>query len=357
MMEWTSPGLTLRSTPFRISLPLTVACKSLISSKLVFFFSDTFFSDTLSDTPLKTNAEQFLRLHSELHGQLLEDRLAKAVDDHGNSFLFGYAALLQVKDLVLADLRSRSLVLHARARVPDLDVREGVSAALIADQERIALRVVAGAGCALQDLHAAAVRVLAVAGGDALGNHRAPGVFADMDHLGPGIGLLIVVGQRHRVKLTHRVIALQNTARILPSDGRAGLHLSPGDLGILAQALAALGDEVVDSALAFLVAGIPVLHSRVLDGRVVVRDQLDHRGVQLVLIAHGRGAAFEIADISAFVSDDQRALELAGVLGVDPEVGGELHGAAHALGHVDEQPIAEDSRVQCRKEIVGVRNH
>src|SRR5215475_6527946 len=162
MMEWTSPGLTLRSTPFRISLPLTVACKPLISSKLVFFFSDTFFSDTLSDTPLKTDAEQFLRFHGELHGQLLEDRLAEAVDDHGNSFLFGYAALLQIENLIFADLRSRGLVLHARARVPDLDVREGVSAALVADQQRIALGVVAGAGCAFQYLHAAAICVLAV---------------------------------------------------------------------------------------------------------------------------------------------------------------------------------------------------
>ena len=79
-------------------------------------------------------------------------------------------------------------------------------------------------------------------------------------------------------------------------------------------ALAALGDEVVDAALAFLVAGIPVLHGRVLDRRVVERDQLDHRGVQLVLVAHRRRAAFEVADVRAFLGDDQRALELAGVL-------------------------------------------
>src|SRR2546428_4162406 len=33
-------------------------------------------------------------------------------------------------------------------------------------------------------------------------------------------------------------------------------------------------------SLALLIAGIPVLHGRVLDGRVVVRDQFDHRGVK-----------------------------------------------------------------------------
>src|SRR3546814_6252081 len=50
-----------------------------------------------------------------------------------------------------------------------------------------------------------------------------------------------------------------------------------------------------------------------------------------------RGAAFEIADIRALVGDDQRAFELAGILGVDAEIGGKLHRATHALGHVDER--------------------
>src|SRR5262249_16123660 len=154
------------------------------------------------------------------------------------------------------------------------------------------------------DLHAAAVRVLPVAGGDPLRHHRALGVLADVDHLGAGIGLLIIVGQGHGVELAHRVVALHNAARVLPGDGRTGLHLRPGDLGVLAQALAALGDEVVDPTFAVLVAGVPVLHGRVLDGGVIVGDQLHHRGVQLVLIADRRRAAFEIADISAFVGDD-----------------------------------------------------
>ena len=48
---------------------------------------------------------------------------------------------------------------------------------------------------------------------------------------------------------------------------------------------------------------------------------LDHRGVQLVLVAHRRGAAFEVGDVAALVGDDQGALELAGVLGIDAEIG------------------------------------
>jgi hypothetical protein len=77
---------------------------------------------------------------------------------------------------------------------------------------------------------------------------------------------------------------------------------------------AALGDEVVDAALALGVAGIPVLDGRVFHLGIFVGENFDHRGVQLVLVAHRRGAAFEIGDVAALVGDDQGALELAGVL-------------------------------------------
>ena len=121
---------------------------------------------------------------------------------------------------------------------------------------------------------------------------------------------------------------------------------------------AALGHEVVDAAVALLVAGIPVLHRRILDLRVVAdRHQLDHRGVQLVLVAHRGRAAFEVADVRPFLGDDQRPLELAGVRRVDAEIGGQLHRAAHALGDVAERAVAEDRRVQGGEEVVVVRHH
>ena len=53
----------------------------------------------------------------------------------------------------------------------------------------------------------------------------------------------------------------------------------------------ALGDEVIDTALALGIAGVPVLHRRVLDLGIVQRHQFHHRCVQLVFIAHRRGAA------------------------------------------------------------------
>jgi hypothetical protein len=95
----------------------------------------------------------------------------------------------------------------------------------------------------------------------------------------------------------------------------------PGDLRVAAAAVAPLGDEVVDAADAVLVAGVPVLDSGVLDLRVVERDQFDDGCVQLVLVAHRRRAALEITDVGPFVRNDQCPLELAGVDGVDAEVG------------------------------------
>ncbi len=124
----------------------------------------------------------------------------------------------------------------------------------------------------------------------------------------------------------------------------------------VAAAVAALGDEIEDAALALGVARIPVLHRRIFDLGVVERDQFDHGGVQLVLVAHRRGAAFEIADIGALVGDDQRALELAGVLLVDAEIGRQLHRAAHARRHVDERAVGEHRRVERGEEVVGHRH-
>ena len=144
---------------------------------------------------------------------------------------------------------------------------------------------------------------------------------------------------------------------IFPGDGGAGFDLRPGNFGVLAAAFAALGDEIVDSALAVLIAGIPVLHGGIFDLRVIESDQLDNRGVQLVFVANRRGAAFEIAHVGAFFGDDQSALELARFRGIDAEVGGKLHRAADAFGHVDERAVGEDGGVESGEEIVGVGNH
>src|SRR5262245_32169532 len=138
-----------------------------------------------------------------------------------------------------------------------------------------------------------------------------------MQHLGAAVDLLVAVGNRDRVELTARIVAAQDAARILPGAGRTGLDLGPGDLEGAAAAVATLGDEIVDAALAFRIARIPVLYRRILDLGIVESHELDDGRVQLVLIALRRGAALEVAYVGALVGDDQRALELAGVALVD----------------------------------------
>src|SRR5262249_37484683 len=155
----------------------------------------------------------------------------------------------------------------------------------------------ARAGRLRPDPHQAAVGLAPVPGGDALRHDRAARVPADVDHLRAGVGLLAGVGQRDRVERADRGVALQEAARVRPGDRRAGLDLRPRDLRAPAEAAPALGDEVVDAALAVLVARVPVLHGRVLDLGVVERDQLDDRGVELVLVALRRGAALQVADV------------------------------------------------------------
>src|SRR5215208_6716567 len=100
-----------------------------------------------------------------------------------------------------------------------------------------------------------------------------------MDHLGSSVGLLLSVDDRDGVELSDRVVTLENYARILPRDGGTGLHLGPRDLRVDACRFAALGDEVVDAASSLGVAGIPILHRRVLHCRIVERDQLYDGGV------------------------------------------------------------------------------
>ena len=68
------------------------------------------------------------------------------------------------------------------------------------------------------------------------------------------------------------------------------------------------------------------------------------------------GAAFDVVHVGALVDDDQRPLELAHVLGVDPEVGLQRNVDLHALRHVDERAARPDARVQRRELVVGRRD-
>ena len=144
--------------------------------------------------------------------ELPEHLLAESIDDHVHRVFGGESALLAVEDLVLADLRGRSFVLHPRRGVPHLDVRERVRAACVAQQQGIALGEVPGVHRILLHLHQSAVGVLADPA-EIPSRRSCFGVLSDVDHLRAGVGLLTVVRHRHRIELPDRVVAEQQHAR------------------------------------------------------------------------------------------------------------------------------------------------
>src|SRR2546421_12794650 len=95
---------------------------------------------------LEADSEQLLRFDGKLHRPLAKDFFAETIHNHVDRVLGREAALVAVKDLVLADFRSRGLMFDARAGVLHLDIGEGVRAAFVAEQERIALGEVARVG-------------------------------------------------------------------------------------------------------------------------------------------------------------------------------------------------------------------
>ena len=156
--------------------------------------------------------------------------------------------------------------------------------------------------------------LLDLSSGDALGNDAADRVLAEMQHLGAAVDLLVTVGDRDRVELAARIVAAQDagsdTSRLSPSRSPPASRISSSESPRQSPRLVT---KLKMPPLPLLVAGIPVLHGRIFDLGIVQRDQLDHRGVELVFVAHRSSATFEIADVGALVGDDQCALELAGI--------------------------------------------
>ncbi len=181
----------------------------------------------LSDASFEADTQKFLRFHGKLHGELAEDLLAETADDHRNGIFGRDSALPAVEQLIFTDLRCRGLMFHPGGAVHHLEVRERMSAALIAQKQRVALGVIPGPSGALHDFDEATVAVLSVTRGDPLGDDGAFGVFSNVNHLGSRIRLLVVVGERHRVELPDGVVPDQEAARIFPGDRRTGFHLRP----------------------------------------------------------------------------------------------------------------------------------
>ncbi len=79
--------------------------------------------------------------------------------------------------------------------------------------------------------------------------------------------------------------------------------------------------------------------------------------MQLIFVALGSGATFEVAHITGVFGNQESALKLSRTLGIDAEVGAEFHRTTNALGNVHKRTIAKNSTVEGGKVIVGIRHH
>src|SRR5207247_1548373 len=189
--------------------------------------------------------------------------------------------------------------------------------------QRVALDGGLGVAGAFLYLDQAAVGGPAAGPGHRLGDDLGRRVGRAVHHLRARVLVLAGPGERDRQGLALGVLAHQVDRRVLHGDLGADVavdpfHARPGlDHG-------PLGHQVVDVAR-------PVLDGRVAAVRAGLDDDLDHRGVQRVGGVDRRGAAFHVVDGGALVDDDQRPLELAHVLGVDPEVCLQVHVYGNAL--------------------------
>src|SRR5690606_12238664 len=173
----------------------------------------------LTNGTFKADFQKLAGFDRKLHGQLFEHFLTEAVHNHGNRLLRVDAALTAQEHLLVADLGGGGFVFHDGRFVLAFDVREGVGATAVADQQRVALGKVARTFRTRAEFHQPAVGVGAPSCRDALGNDGALGVFAKVDHLGAGVGLLEVMGQRDGVEFAHAVFTTQHAARVLPGNG------------------------------------------------------------------------------------------------------------------------------------------
>ena len=208
------------------------------------------------------------------------------------------------------------------------DRRVGVGTAVLVDEQRVALGVVTAVREGLRDMDQAAVGRTAFADGDRLRDDVRGRVIGRVNHLRTGVLVLTIVGQGDREDLAAGALAAQDHAGILHRQTGTDIAIDPADFGVLF-GHAALRHEIKD-------VGGPVLDGDVLDLRALEGDELDDRGVQGGGLELGSRAAFHVGDFRAFVGDDERALELTEVLGVDAEVGLQGLGHLHALGDVDE---------------------
>src|SRR5262245_53167051 len=119
----------------------STAARSSAPSVPPFAFRLTRSATASANTPLHLELDQPVELDRVLERQLLRDRLDEAADDHRGRLFLAHAAAHEIKKLLLADLRDARLVADVGRALLDLDVRIGVRARGLVDEQRVALDV------------------------------------------------------------------------------------------------------------------------------------------------------------------------------------------------------------------------
>src|SRR6478609_37476 len=140
--------------------------------------------------------DEAVELEGVLHRELLGDGLDEAAHDHRHRLLLGHASGHQVEHLVLGHLGDGGLVAHLHVVLADVDVGVGVGAADRVDEQGVADDRALRAVRALEDLDQAAVGRAATATGDRLADDLAARVGGGVDHLGAGVLVLALAGER-----------------------------------------------------------------------------------------------------------------------------------------------------------------
>ena len=302
----------------------------------------------LSDRAFHLQLDQALQLDAVFHRELADEIVDETVHAQAHGLRFGQAALLHVEDLFGAHLADAGFVLHGVAGAADGDGRISVGAAGRVDQKRVALGVVLAILQMLRHVHEAAISGATFADGDRFRNDVAGRFIGGVNHLRAGVLVLAVVGQRDGKNFAARLATFHDHAGIFHGQARADVAVDPFDLGVFVRE-AAFGHEIED-------VGRPVLHGDVLNLRALERDQFDDRAVQGGGVELRRGAAFHVGHFRAFIGDDEGALELAEVFGVDAEVSLQRMFHFHAGRDVDERAAAEHGGVQRAEFVVAGRD-
>ncbi|SPU41712.1 Uncharacterised protein [Bifidobacterium longum subsp. infantis] len=237
---------------------------------------------------------------------------------------------------------------HRNVVFANVDVRVGIGAGEVVDQQGIAHGRVGRTVRALDDFDQTAVGGAAAAARDGLGDDGGAGVRCQVNHLRARVLVLALAGKAEGHGGCLGVRFGEDAGRVLHGGLGTDVAVHPLHRAALTH-VGTLGDEVVDVVR-------PVLHGGVAHAGVLLDDDLDDGGVQRVLGPDRGGAAFHVVHVGAFVRDNQRTFELTHGRGVDAEVCLQRDVHVHALRHVYERAAGPCRGVE-GAELVVLRGH